>query len=65
MFAVTYQAASILLETQFLPGDTAELRLDCEGITGEPLEEFKRSPNIGGSKNADRPYTASNVCTAP
>ena len=33
MFPVTYQAASIFLETQFLPGDTAELRLDCENVT--------------------------------
>ncbi|MGO4332607.1 hypothetical protein AB4Z48_17560 [Cupriavidus sp. 2TAF22] len=33
MFPVTYDAASIFLETHFLPGDTAELRLDCEGVT--------------------------------
>lgn len=26
-------AMSIFLETQFLPGDAAELRLDCEGVT--------------------------------
>ncbi|MGT2429224.1 hypothetical protein ACU4HD_11845 [Cupriavidus basilensis] len=33
MFPVTYQAASIFLESQFLPGDAAELRLDCEHVT--------------------------------
>ncbi|KJK22567.1 hypothetical protein UB46_20775 [Burkholderiaceae bacterium 16] len=29
----TFRPATIPLETQFLPGDTAELRLDCENIT--------------------------------
>lgn len=33
MFPVTYQAASIRLENQFLPRDAAELHLGCEGIT--------------------------------
>jgi hypothetical protein len=28
----TYQTDSIFLESEFLPGDVAELRLPCEGI---------------------------------
>ncbi|MDW3682919.1 hypothetical protein RA280_14415 [Cupriavidus sp. CV2] len=32
MPAMTYQAESIFLESHFLPGDTAELRLPCDTI---------------------------------
>ncbi|MFJ1255958.1 hypothetical protein [Cupriavidus sp. CuC1] len=33
MPAMTYQAESIFLESEFLPGDVAELRLPCETVT--------------------------------
>jgi hypothetical protein len=33
MSALTFQPKSIFLESQFLPGDVAELRLHCETVT--------------------------------
>ncbi|MGT2507936.1 hypothetical protein [Cupriavidus basilensis] len=33
MLNVTFQTASIFLETHYLPGDIAELRLPCDAVT--------------------------------